>query len=96
MSLPKPLRAALWLLLCVPLFAACSPTAREAPIITKIERVAVRPPAELMVCPAEPALPADIADQDALAPLIVDLAMAGRACRDRLEAVRRFVEEVGR
>ncbi|MBI1243754.1 MAG: hypothetical protein GC202_02020 [Alphaproteobacteria bacterium] len=66
---------------------------REAPIVTQIERVVVRPPAELLTCTAEPRRPADEFDQDALADWIPDMAIAGRSCRDRLEAVRRFVEE---
>lgn len=65
--------------------------------MTKIERVTIAPPAELLICPGEPRAPAAaMTDQDALALWIVDLAMAGRACRDRLDAVRRFVEETAR
>lgn len=62
--------------------------------MTKIERVPVVPPAELLACAAEPLRPADEADQDRLADWLVDLAMAGRECRERLDRVRRFVDEV--
>jgi hypothetical protein len=49
-----------------------------------------------LTCPAEPPRPATLATQDDLAPLLLDVAIAGRACRDQLDAVRRFVDEVTR
>jgi hypothetical protein len=64
--------------------------------VTRIERVTVAPPAALLACPAEPEIPASVATQDDLAPLLLDIAMAGRACRDQLGAVRRFVDETAK
>jgi hypothetical protein len=74
---------------------ACAP-AREAPIVTKIERVVVRPPAALLACPDEPAIPADLTSQDQLAQLLPDLVLAGRACRARLPALREFFDDVSK
>jgi len=62
--------------------------------VVRIERVVVAPPAELLRCEAEPRRPPGAEEnQDVLAGWIVDLAIAGRACRDRLDAVRKFVTD---
>ncbi|MCM0018445.1 MAG: hypothetical protein NBV67_00460 [Tagaea sp.] len=93
MSKPKARRNALWLIPCAPLFAACSPTP-EPKVLVQIERVVVTPPPALLRCEAEPRRPAGAdADQDVLAGWIVDVTIAGRSCRDRLDAIRKFVDD---
>jgi hypothetical protein len=73
--------------------SACSPPP-EAPIVTRIERVVVAPPAEHLVCDPEPIRsPATSTSQDALADWIAEVTIAGRSCRDRLGVVRKFVED---
>lgn len=65
--------------------------------MTKIERVVVSPPAALLTCPADPPRPPGFntrtASQDDVVPQFEAALAAGRACRDQLDAVRRFVEE---
>ncbi len=62
--------------------------------MTRIERVTVKPPAELLTC-ARPPMPADEArvNQDALADAIERVGNAWRECFDRLRAVRDFVDQ---
>lgn len=61
--------------------------------MTKIERVVIAPPADLLTCPDKPPRPAIVATQDHAAQLLHATIQAGNACRDQLDAVRRFVEE---
>ena len=93
----KPLRHALSLLALPLLLTACGNSSREAPIVTRIERVTIKPPAELLTC-ARPPMPADEArvNQDALAELVERVGNAWRECFDRLRAVREFVEETSK
>ncbi len=65
--------------------------------MTRIERVTVKPPAELLVCarPAEPSAEAR-ENQDALADVVDRVGRAWRECFDRLRAVREFVDETAR
>ena len=65
----------------------------EPRLTVKIERVLVAPPADLLVCPDRPKRPARLETQDDLAPLLEAVTTAHQACRDQLDAVRRFVEE---
>jgi len=60
-------------------------------VVTRLERVQVKPPAALLACAPEPAVP-DGSDQDEVAFFILDLAAAGEDCREKLVAVRSFVE----
>ena len=92
MQRSKTRRPVLWLPLSALFLTACGPTP-EARLAVKIERVVVAPPQALLSCPAEPSRPVALATQDDLAPLLLDVAIAGRACRDQLDAVRRFVDE---
>lgn len=61
--------------------------------MTQIERVVVKPPAALLTCPDEPPIPEDLTNQDVLAQIVPDLVAPGRACRDRVNALRRFFDE---
>ncbi len=62
--------------------------------MTRIERVTIKPPVELLTCARAP-MPPDEAreNQDALAELLPRVGNAWRECFDRLRAVREFVED---
>lgn len=61
-------------------------------MVTKVERVPVKPPAPLLECAARPPIPpADQVTLDTVALLLVDLDAAGEDCRAKLGAVRAFV-----
>ena len=93
MRSPKPLRIALWLPACALFLTACGQIPLEQRLATKIERVVVSPPADLLTCPDRPQRPGRLETQDDLAPLLEAVTTAHQACRDQLDAVRRFVEE---
>lgn len=59
--------------------------------MVKVERVKVNPPSELLTCAREP-VPPVTKSQDDLAPWLRELADAGADCRDKLDAVRKFVQ----
>lgn len=61
------------------------------PVVVKIQRVPVVPPAELLVC-ADAKEPPEGKSQDALAPWLLAEADAGDDCRTKLKAVKSFVE----
>jgi hypothetical protein len=46
-----------------------------------------------LTCPDRPQRPARLETQDDLAPLLEAVTTAHQACRDQLDAARRFVEE---
>lgn len=77
-------RAAVLLLL--PLLAACAAPQE------RVETVAVSPPATLLTCRAAPSAPRDAVLQSDVARYVVRLAESGQDCRDKLGAVRRWVE----
>lgn len=62
--------------------------------MTQIERVPVKPPAELLTC-SLPAMPTREAreNQDVLADVFERVVAALRQCYERLREVRLFVEE---
>lgn len=70
---------------------SCAP-APERPVLVKIERVTVKPPAELLTCRPEPV--PNVRNHADLAAWILALADAGADCRDRLAAVKEYVEMI--
>ncbi|RDC69673.1 hypothetical protein DLJ49_18720 [Rhodovulum sp. 12E13] len=70
--------------------AAC---ARPDPEVIRLppERVLVSPPRLLLECADAPAVP-DAETQRAVAEYLVRLESAGADCRDKLRAVREFIE----
>ncbi len=85
--MPRPMTTVLWLSLCAPLFVGCA--SRPIEIAPKV----LAPPETLLACATEP-IPPTQPTQLAVARYIVDLAWAGRDCRDRLDAVRGWVGEM--
>ena len=57
------------------------------------ERVVVSPPAELLSCRAAPIGPAGEYSQADVARFVLRLDAAGQDCREKLEAVRRYVSQ---
>jgi len=68
------------------LAAACTAPA------PRVEEVPVAPPATLLTCRAAPAAPRDAVLQSDVARYVVRLSEAGQDCRDKLGAVRAWVE----
>ena len=64
-----------------PLLAACGATS----VVTEAPRLVI--PAALKTCPPEPSPPADAADDRDLWNWVVDMAGAGRSCRNTLSAL---------
>ena len=84
---PRP-TTALWLPFLAALLTACASDKLPTVVEVRIERVA--PPADLLNCAPDPAVP-DAPDQRAVAVYLLDLWDAGEDCRRKLGAVRGFV-----
>lgn len=53
-------------------------------------------PASLLACRVEPGAPAADGSDEAAANYVIDLAIAGRDCRAKLDAVRGLVNQAGK
>ena len=78
----------LWPPFLIALLTACASDKAPTAVEVRIERIA--PPADLLDCAPDPAVP-DAVDQRAVASYLLDLWDAGEDCRRKLGAVRGFV-----
>lgn len=75
----------LWGLALLPLFTAC---AAQPQLVTKFSTVEIKPPLALLRCSDEPAAPGDPLTDLSVAIFIIDLADAGRDCREAITVLR--------
>lgn len=76
------------ILLLAPSLTACAGQVRT---LTEIRYVRQEIPAALLECDPEPAAPTDTSNNEAVANYVFDGFLAGRDCRESLNAVKRVV-----
>lgn len=82
-----------WLLYLLLLLPGCAGSQPPPPALEIVEAPSLYIPAPLLMCPPEPVAPDPaLSTQRDVAVYIVDLSIAGQACRRRLDAVRELYE----